>query len=178
MFLSLFISFSHIPLMSSNSDSCLIVYPSLLPCLSQCVPWRIPRNPFQQSHPLFRYSDSFFVHTSAISWCHWYTYYLLFYKITPAIILSFLPFLQTQNFSLYHHSWLCERVILVCFSLWLYSPLLGLTYSRYDSYTQNNTNTEKADTDIYASSGIRTQDHSVRAGEDGSCLRLRHHCDW
>jgi hypothetical protein len=30
---------------------------------------------------------------------------------------------------------------------------------------------------MHASSGIRTQDPSVRAGEDGSCLRPRDHCD-
>jgi hypothetical protein len=30
---------------------------------------------------------------------------------------------------------------------------------------------------IHASSGIRTHDHSVRAGEDGLCLRPRDHCD-
>jgi hypothetical protein len=32
-------------------------------------------------------------------------------------------------------------------------------------------------TDIHASSGIRTHDPSVRAGEDGSCPRTRGHCD-
>jgi hypothetical protein len=32
-------------------------------------------------------------------------------------------------------------------------------------------------TDVHALSGIRTHDPSVRAGEDGSCLRLRDHCD-
>jgi hypothetical protein len=32
-------------------------------------------------------------------------------------------------------------------------------------------------TDIDALSGIRTHDHSVRAGEDISCLRRRGHCD-
>jgi hypothetical protein len=31
-------------------------------------------------------------------------------------------------------------------------------------------------TDIHASSGIRTHDASVRAGEGGSCLRPRGHC--
>jgi hypothetical protein len=31
---------------------------------------------------------------------------------------------------------------------------------------------------LHASSGIRTNDPSVRAGEDGSCLRPRGHCDW
>jgi hypothetical protein len=33
-------------------------------------------------------------------------------------------------------------------------------------------------TDIHASSGIRTHDPSVRAGEDGSCLRPRGHYDF
>jgi hypothetical protein len=32
-------------------------------------------------------------------------------------------------------------------------------------------------TDIHVSSGIRTHDPSVWAGEDGSCLRLHGHCD-
>jgi hypothetical protein len=32
------------------------------------------------------------------------------------------------------------------------------------------------DTDIHASSGIRTHDPSVWAGEDSSCLRLSGHC--
>jgi hypothetical protein len=30
---------------------------------------------------------------------------------------------------------------------------------------------------MHALSGIRTHDPSVRAGEDGSCLRPRDHCD-
>jgi hypothetical protein len=45
------------------------------------------------------------------------------------------------------------------------------------TYTQNNTNTEYAHIDIHASSGILAHDPSVSAGEDGSCLRLRSHCD-
>jgi hypothetical protein len=32
-------------------------------------------------------------------------------------------------------------------------------------------------TDIHALSGIRTHDPSIQAGEDGSCLRPRVHCD-
>jgi hypothetical protein len=39
------------------------------------------------------------------------------------------------------------------------------------------TNTEWTQTNIYASSGFRTHDPDVRAGEDISCLRLRGHCD-
>jgi hypothetical protein len=69
---------------------------------------------------------------------------------------------------------------------WLYSPSLDLgrfsfswpLHRRHDSlkggsasrkaatYTQNNTNTEYMQTDIHASSGIRTHDPSVWAGED------------
>jgi hypothetical protein len=41
--------------------------------------------------------------------------------------------------------------------------------------TQNNTNTEWTHTDIHALSGIRTHDPSIRAIEDGSCLRPRGH---
>jgi hypothetical protein len=37
--------------------------------------------------------------------------------------------------------------------------------------------TEWTHTDIHASSGIPTHDPSVRAGEDGSCIRQRGHCD-
>jgi hypothetical protein len=43
------------------------------------------------------------------------------------------------------------------------------------TYTQSNTNIEYNHTDIYASSGIRTYDPRVRAGEDGSCFRQRGH---
>jgi hypothetical protein len=43
--------------------------------------------------------------------------------------------------------------------------------------TQHNTNTEYTHTYINALSWIRTLDPSVRAGEDGSCLKLRGHCD-
>jgi hypothetical protein len=43
--------------------------------------------------------------------------------------------------------------------------------------TQGRTDLEETHTDIHASNGIRTHDPSVRAGEDGSCLRPRGHCD-
>jgi hypothetical protein len=42
---------------------------------------------------------------------------------------------------------------------------------------QDHTNTEETRTDIHASSGIRTHDPSVRAGEDISWLRPHGHCD-
>jgi hypothetical protein len=45
------------------------------------------------------------------------------------------------------------------------------------TYTQNSTDTEQTHTNIHASSGIRTHDPNVWAGEDSSCLRLRIHWD-
>jgi hypothetical protein len=43
--------------------------------------------------------------------------------------------------------------------------------------THRTTQTQNKRTDIHASRGIRTHYPSVRAGEDGSCLRPRGHCD-
>jgi hypothetical protein len=43
--------------------------------------------------------------------------------------------------------------------------------------THRTTQTQNKRTHIHASSGIRTHDPSVHAGEDGSCLRPRSHCD-
>jgi hypothetical protein len=37
--------------------------------------------------------------------------------------------------------------------------------------------TQRINTDIHASNGIRTHGSSVREGEDSSCLRSRSHCD-
>jgi hypothetical protein len=54
----------------------------------------------------------------------------------------------------------------------------GSARSKAATYTQNNTNTEQTHTDIHAASGIGTHDPRVPAGEDGSCLRPRGHCDW
>jgi hypothetical protein len=44
--------------------------------------------------------------------------------------------------------------------------------------THDSTNTEQTQTDIHVSSGIRTDDPSVQADEDSSCLRPRGHRDW
>jgi hypothetical protein len=52
--------------------------------------------------------------------------------------------------------------------------LLGGGSARRKAVTYTQTQTH---TDIQALSGIRTNDPRVRAGEDGSCLRLRRHCD-
>jgi hypothetical protein len=41
----------------------------------------------------------------------------------------------------------------------------------------STTQTEYMHTDIHDSSGIQTHDPSIWVGEDGSCLRLRSHCD-
>jgi hypothetical protein len=82
---------------------------------------------------------------------------------------------------------------------WLYSPLLGPglfisfviiftqtvellgrvirpSKSRY-LHTGQHKHRINSHTDIYALSEIRTQDSSVRASEDNSCLRPRGHCD-
>jgi hypothetical protein len=84
--------------------------------------------------------------------------------------------------------------------LWLYSPLLSLgrsfTFLIIYAYTagrspwtgdqpvarplptHRTTHKKNSDnTDIYALSGIRTNDPSVQAREDSSCLRPRGHCD-
>jgi hypothetical protein len=45
------------------------------------------------------------------------------------------------------------------------------------TYTQDNTNRINANTDIHALSGIRSDDPSVRASEDSSCLRPHGHSD-
>jgi hypothetical protein len=45
------------------------------------------------------------------------------------------------------------------------------------AHTGQQTNRINAHTDIHALSGIRIHDPRVQAGEDGSCLRSRGHCD-
>jgi hypothetical protein len=45
------------------------------------------------------------------------------------------------------------------------------------AYTQNSTKTEYTHTDIHASSGARTHDTSVQAGEDSSYIRQRGYRD-
>jgi hypothetical protein len=71
------------------------------------------------------------------------------------------------------------------FGSWPLFQFLNPVHSQYDSldgrsarrkaatYTQN----KRTHADIRASSAIRTHDPNVLAGEDGSCLRLRGHCD-
>jgi hypothetical protein len=49
---------------------------------------------------------------------------------------------------------------------------IGLSQGRKDT-----TNTEETQTDMHASSGVRTHNPSVRSSEDSSCLRPRGHCD-
>jgi hypothetical protein len=51
-------------------------------------------------------------------------------------------------------------------------PIARLLPTRRTTQTQN-----KRTQDIHASSGIRAHDPSIRAGEDGSCLSPRGHCD-
>jgi hypothetical protein len=80
--------------------------------------------------------------------------------------------------------------IIIC--LWLYSPCepwplfqfldlltqsVGLLGRGISPSQGRYLHTEQTYTDINASSGIRTHDPGFRAGEDGSCLGPRGHCD-
>jgi hypothetical protein len=59
--------------------------------------------------------------------------------------------------------------------------LLGLGISPSRSlylHTEQHKHRININTDIHDFGGIRTHDPSVRAGEYGSCLRRRGHCDW
>jgi hypothetical protein len=86
-------------------------------------------------------------------------------------------------------------VFLMSIYLWLYSPCaswplfqflnlyrVGITPWTGDEPfarplpTRRTTQTQNKLTDIHASSGIRTHDSNIRAGEDGLCLRPRCHC--
>jgi hypothetical protein len=92
-----------------------------------------------------------------------------------------------ENYYYYYYYYYCGSTAfhwaLAAISVsWSYTQSIGLlgrgsARRKASTYTQNNTNREWTHTDIHAFSGIRTQDHSVRAGEDGSCLRPRGHCD-
>jgi hypothetical protein len=73
-------------------------------------------------------------------------------------------------------------------SLWLYSHLdLGPFLTFLIQYIVCRTKpvarpppthrTTQKNADIHTSSGIGTHDPTVRADEDGSCFRLRGHCD-
>jgi hypothetical protein len=69
------------------------------------------------------------------------------------------------------------------FNFLIYTQSVGLlgrvmnpSQGRY-LHTEQHKNRINAQTDIHASSGIRTHDPSVRAGEDGSCSRPCGHCD-
>jgi hypothetical protein len=52
-------------------------------------------------------------------------------------------------------------------------PVARPLHTRRTTQTQN----KRTQTDIHVSRGIRTQDRNVRAGEDGSCVRQRGHCN-
>jgi hypothetical protein len=58
------------------------------------------------------------------------------------------------------------------------TPWMGISQSQGRCLrTEHHEHRINAHTDIQAFSGIRTQDPSVRAGEDGSCIRRRGHRD-
>jgi hypothetical protein len=93
--------------------------------------------------------------------------------IRPLLILLFLP-------------WRIRPSGLFPFRL--NSEIMDLTDSCQDSldgwsalsqgrYLHRTTQKEETDADIHASSGIRTHDPSIWAGDDISCLRPRIHCN-
>jgi hypothetical protein len=68
---------------------------------------------------------------------------------------------------------------------WSYTQSVGLlgrgispSQDLYLHTEQHKHRINAHNTDIHASSEIRTHDPSVRASEDSSCLRPRGHCDW
>jgi hypothetical protein len=93
----------------------------------------------------------------------------------------------------FHVAWHSYKTRIVCFItksiyLWLHSPCGPRSLFQFlNLYTVGRTpwtgdqpvatHTEKSHSDIHASSGIRTHDPSVRAGEDSLCLRRRGRCD-
>jgi hypothetical protein len=91
--------------------------------------------------------------------------------------------LRIIQYFLFFYSHSSYGVELFNFSLDLYTigrtPWMSDRPQKASTLIQNNTNTEKrAHTpNIHALSGIRTHDHSVRASEDSSGLRLLGHCD-
>jgi hypothetical protein len=100
--------------------------------------------------------------------------YYMFYFLYP-----FMPYLPTVCLSVYLSVYDSTALVdLGCFfsfliytqSVELLGPGNSPSQGRY-LHTRNNTNTGKTHADIRASSGIRTHDPSVRAGEDSLCLR-------
>jgi hypothetical protein len=100
--------------------------------------------------------------------------------------------------TLYENSTLCKYYItyyyygftalcwtLTAFSVsWSYTQSVGLvgrgismSQGRYLHTEQHKHRIKAYSTDSHVLSGIRSHDPSVRAGEDGSCLRPRGHCD-
>jgi hypothetical protein len=64
-----------------------------------------------------------------------------------------------------------------CWALAIFR-FFDLTHSRQDSLDGESVRRQVPTyTIVYASSGIRTHDVSVRVGEDNSYLRSRGHCD-
>jgi hypothetical protein len=81
---------------------------------------------------------------------------------------------QSSTLSLYGSTALWTLAIFFNFFI-LYT--VGRTPWTGDQPVARPLSTHRINADIHASSGIRTHDPSTRTGEDGSCLRLRGHCD-
>jgi hypothetical protein len=67
--------------------------------------------------------------------------------------------------------------LLCFFSFLIYTQFVRLLGRGISSSQGRYLHTEYTHTNIHASSGIRAHDSSVLAGEDGSCVRRRRHCD-
>jgi hypothetical protein len=104
-------------------------------------------------------------------------------KFTNALITFLFPYGHLiSNLSMY--LWLYSRCGPWPLSQYLNLYKVGRTLfdggsarRKAATFTQNNINTEYTHTDIHTSSEIRTHDPSLRAWEDGSCLRSSDHCD-
>jgi hypothetical protein len=69
-----------------------------------------------------------------------------------------------------------RKYILFTQTIGLLGRVISLLQGPY-LHTEQHKHRINAHTDIHDSSGIRTHDPSVRAGEDSSCIRQRGHYD-
>jgi hypothetical protein len=97
----------------------------------------------------------------------------------PAVPFSFIHSFIHSSMALQHFvgpGLSLNFVIIFTYTIWLLGRVISLSQGRY-LHTGQHKHRINARTDIHALSGIRNHNHSVRASEDGSCLRPRDHCD-
>jgi hypothetical protein len=89
--------------------------------------------------------------------------------------------LTVVTFFLYHSYYACALFpVRINLEVWILYTVGGIPRRGNQLRRRcihGTTQTEETRTDIPASSGIRTHELSVWAGEDSSCLSLRGHCD-